>query len=352
MAVILQSAKGSLKEFRTEEVLIMKVTKKPKRKTLYLTVVALVGILLAVGVSFAAYTNQAHLRGTVRNGDSQSVRFTSNYLQACMNNTQEENYAGRKVLFSEDSKKDGVTLSIDIEVYNYINGENGVNEDAASVSEKDIEYTMTIQLAGGGADSSYDVKEATGTVPSRENNTYTFSGQKLIGRKPNSHKYTVTFPGTDVDSLRIIATAVPTNLSVTNNQKLAIVITPCVASNTAVFSCIGNFTDADSGNAPSGYAAYNYEVSISSGRASVTVKWDADAVEIDPFFLKKLESRGSDYNISGTEQYSYDKAKGTITFIMDQTTGTGDYLIPFYSVNRNKIGNNWPNISVSGEELG
>lgn len=63
------------------------------------------------------------------------------------------------------------------------------------------------------------------------NNTYTISNQVLRGRKDNYFKYTISFPGTDLDKLKIVAIATPTNLSVTNEQLLAAVITPCTGFN-------------------------------------------------------------------------------------------------------------------------
>lgn len=326
----------------------MKWTKRPERKTLWLAVVALTGILTAVGISFAAYTNQSHLRGTVRNS-SQNVRFTSNYMQACTNNTQPANYASRTVLFGEEAKNQ-TALTLEIEVYNYINGSTDL------VSEDDITYTMTIQVVDGSEGAVYNVtNDAGNSATQNPDGTYIFENQILKGRTPNSHKYTVTFPGSDIDKGKIIATAVPTNLSLTNNQKLAAVIALCTADSAAVFRCTGTFTDASSGGKPADYDAFNYEVAISSGQAKVTVTWDKDAVEIDPFFLEKLKKRGTSYQINGE---AYEQNDSSLTFLMDQTTGAGDYLIPFYIVDRAKTKDlTWKQmvtskiISVSGEEI-
>lgn len=323
----------------------MKWTKRPERKTWYLAAAAMIAILAMVGSSFAAYTNQSHLRGTVRNQSGQHIRFTSNYMQACGSNTEEKNYASRNVLFSEDSKKEDTTLSVEIEVYNYM-------KSTELVSDDDIDYTMTIQIIDGTEGSSYTVTKENGPDPEQNGNTYIFKNQTLLGRNANSHKYVVTFPGSDTDKVKIVATAVPDKLSLTNNQKLAAVIAPCTAADTAVFRCTGTFTDAASGAAPKDYDAFNYEVSISSGRANVTLTW-GEAVEIDPFFLKKLEARGDSYKINGK---AYIQNGNSLTFIMDQTTGTGDYLIPFYIVDKAVTDSkNWAGmssiISVKGEAI-
>ena len=51
-------------------------------------------------------------------------------------------------------------------------------------------------------------------------------------------------------------------------------------------------------------------------------------MEIDPFFLKKLGMEKNEKDIL---------SKKTLTFIMDQSAGTSDYLIPFYIKNKNEI---------------
>ena len=112
-------------------------TKKPKLKIILIVLLALAGLSAVVGGSFAAYTSQAYQRGVARNRDNETVRFTSNYLQACANTTDSKDYAGRTVLFSDSTSGE---ISVDIFVYNYANG----NENL--VSQKDITYLSLIHI--------------------------------------------------------------------------------------------------------------------------------------------------------------------------------------------------------------
>lgn len=135
--------------------------------------------------------------------------------------------------------------------------------------------------------------------------------------------------------MKITAVATPTvsSLSATNNQKLAAVIVPCVGSSTNEFSYSSKFIDQIDGNSPKDFAGFNYEVSISSGVADATLTWNTAIVEIDKFFLINLGK--SDKEIESI------LAAGTLTFTMNQTKGTGDYLIPFYIKDKRKITDDW-----------
>ena len=118
----------------------------------------------------------------------------------------------------------------------------------------------------------------------------------------------------------------------TNNQILAAVMFPCTSTATSTFRAEGSFIDKTSG-APKDYDAYNYEVSISGGKANAILTWQTDTVEIDKFFLQKLGK--TDAEISTILQ------NGSLEFTMDQSDGTGDYLISFYLKDKDKIPLTW-----------
>ena len=297
----------------------MKITQKPKWKMILIAALCLIGILALAGGSLSIYNNQAVQRGVARNKDNESARFSSDYLQACANGT--ETYPSRTITFSSDTTGDQI---FDIHVYNYANG----NENL--VSQKDITYTMTIRFEGG-TQGSYTVTYGKDqSMTTDQNLTCTVSNMTLTGRTPQQHTYSITIPAADLDKVKITATAVPSSVAVTNNQILAAVIVPCTGTSEETFSYKGVFTDASEGS-PQDYDGFNYEVSISGGRATATLTWKNDIVEIDQFFLKKL----SDPTLS----------EGKLIFTMDQSAGTSDYLIPFYIKNKNNIPAGWPGMN-------
>lgn len=304
----------------------MKITDKPK-KNLILTVAALVVVFaLAAGGSYAAYTSQGYQKGVVRNRDNESVRFTSNHMINCSAAVSSDNYPGKTVLYSDDYG-DEDKLTLDIFVYNYVYGNSGL------ISEKDIEYTMNILLSGlSGTDyAGYTVEKnkesVSGTAQSDHKSILYTTDSTLIGREARADVYTVTFYGKDLNGITVTASAIAKDTSITNGQILAAVIAPCKASTVKQFSYSGTFTDKESGALPGAYDAFNYEVEISAGRAEVIIDWDEKLFEIDQFFIDKLTSRDKE---KGWTSFSYDKKNGTLKFIMDQSEGMGDYLIPFY----------------------
>lgn len=314
----------------------MKLTKKPGKKRIILMFMALFCVMALAGVSMGAYTRQASMRGVLRNRDADLVRFTSDYLQNCAMKDKDTDYTRKTISFSKetDSQKE---LTLKIHVYNYANG----NETL--VSQKDITYNMEISFEGQkGEKNAYKIKYGDQEIKP-ENGIYKINSQTLVGRTAKQHVYTVTFPAGDLDKLQIKAVATPTNPSVTNNQKLAAIIMPCTGSTTNDFSSSGEYTDKSSKTNPKQYDGFNYEVKISTGIATATLTWNPNYVEIDKYFLVNLGEEPEKINEILEDEILEDGTlkEKSITFIMNQADGTGDYLIPFYIKNKSKIPETW-----------
>ena len=256
-----------------------------------------------------------------RNRDNETVRFTSNYLQSCAEETQPSEYAGRTILF-EESEKEKDTLTINLDIYNYANGNLNL------VSQKDITYNLQVSFSGGDG-NGYRVTYENGSATTTDSVTYTINNRTLTGRTANQHHYVLSFPGKELDRLKITVKATPVPVSVNNGQILAAVIAPCTGSSINAFSFEGKYTDESESTTPQDYSGFNYEISISSGSATATLKWESDVLEVDQFFITKIA--GSIIK----------QADGSLTFTMDQPNGTGDYLIPFYIKDKSKVPDNW-----------
>lgn len=299
----------------------MKISEKPKRKRRAAALLCLAGLFLLIGGSYAAYTRQAYQRGVARNRDTETVSFSSNFLQRCANGTPSNAYVVKNIVYGE-AQKNETLVSFDIYVYNYSNG----NKTLAS--DKDISYTMKIEF-NEGSGSNYTVQCDSDGVTSVSNNVYEVT-KTLTGRSGNENKYTVSFPGNEIDRLKITATAIPTNTTITNNQILTAILVPCTSVSMSSFRAEGSFIDKAEGS-PQDFDGFNYEVSISGGEADAVLTWDQSIVEIDQYFLKKLGS-----NITTTSEQ-----KSQLTFKMNRSEGTGDYLISFYIKSKEKIPKTW-----------
>ena len=301
----------------------MNLSEKPNKKRTAVVGISLVGVLLLVIATYAAYTRQAYQRGTARNRDTEIVSFTSNYLQLYTTGTLGNAYVAKNIVYGTDEKKKK-PVSFDIHVYNYANGNTSL------VSQKDITYTMKIEFKNG-AGNGYKVESDTTSITPVNNNVYEIR-KTLIGRTANEDVFTVTFPGNEIDTLQITATAIPEKAALTNNQFLAATLVPCTTASKVTFRAEGIFLDKAEGT-PDQYDGFNYGISISSGAADAVLIWDPAVLEIDKFFVEKLETKKL--------VTSKNLANGELKFTMDQSNGTGDFLISFYIKDKSKIPENW-----------
>ena len=301
----------------------MNLSEKPNKKRTAVVGISLVGVLLLVIATYAAYTRQAYQRGTARNRDTEIVSFTSNYLQLYTTGTSGNAYVAKNIVYGTDEKKKE-SVSFDIHVYNYANGNTSL------VSQKDITYTMKIAFKNG-AGKGYKVESDKTSIPSTTNNVYEIK-KTLIGRTANENVFTVTFPGNEIDTLQITATAIPEKDALTNNQFLAATLVPCTTASKVTFRAEGIFLDKAEGE-PKQYDGFNYGISISSGAADAVLTWNPAVLEIDKFFVEKLETKKL--------VTSKNLANGELKFTMDQSNGTGDFLISFYIKDKSQIPENW-----------
>ena len=298
----------------------MNLSEKPNKKRTAVVGISLIGVLLLVIATYAAYTRQAYQRGTARNRDTEIVSFTSNYLQLYTTGTSGNAYVAKNIVYGTDEKKKE-SVSFDIHVYNYANGNTSL------VSQKDITYTMRIEFKNG-AGNGYKVESDTTSI-TPDNNVCEIK-KTLIGRTANENVFTVTFPGNEIDTLQITATAIPEKDALTNNQFLAATLVPCTTASKVTFRAEGIFLDKAEGE-PKQYDGFNYGISISSGAADAVLTWNPAVLEIDKFFVEKLENLVT----------SKDLANGELKFTMDQSKGTGDFLISFYIKDKSQIPENW-----------
>ena len=162
----------------------MNLSEKPNKKRTAVMGICLVGVLLLVIATYAAYTRQAYQRGTARNRDTEIVSFTSNYLELYTTGTLGNAYVAKNIVYGTDEKEKG-SVSFDIHVYNYANGNTSL------VSQKDITYTMRIEFKNG-AGNGYKVE--SDTTPIIPDKNVCEIKKTLIGRTANEDVFTVTFP--------------------------------------------------------------------------------------------------------------------------------------------------------------
>ena len=278
-----------------------------------MTIIVMVFLACVVG-SYAAYNSQAFQRGVLRNRDSEDMRFSSNILSPYIVSPGDTKKYETVLYPYVSGIEDSARLEIPIKIANHpMNNDN-------LVSESDITFDLKIQLKDYDPGTQYYLNGTHIT-----DGTITISGITLAGRKANQVQYIMKFTGKDLDKLTIVAEAKP----IGSSKILAAYICPCTNSLVNDFSYHGVFIKPKVDQLKELYG-FNYEISISTGRARVTLQWDKNVLAIDKHFLEKLNNRE---NLKiGEDGYIVDDENNSITFLMDQVLGEDDYVVLFYPV--------------------
>ena len=297
------------------------------KQKLALAAVCLMVLGVLAGGSLAAYNSQAYARGVAANTSVQTVRFSSNLLQNRASGAGPSTYPIKTVVFSGQPENE--YYSFDVTVCNYANGNNKL------INPNPITYTFKAEFSG---DGEYKVNKGNvqiDTVSGSGKKTFT-TESTLNASIAYTDTYTISFPAEELSSLSITITATPiaNSMSATNNQILAAILSPGTGQITAAFRADGSFLEENSSDAPEAYDGFNYEASISSGKANATLTWPS-YLEIDQYFLQKADIE-KDENGKYKITENTDGSK-TITFTMDADSGTETYLIPFYIADKTEI---------------
>lgn len=304
---------------------------------------AVLVLVLAIGMTaYAAYVNQAYKKG-VASTTKINTLFSSNYLKLW---NSEAGIAKEQQYVVLQADKDTNQVKIQLAIRNYY------GENTARVNSHDINYALSIRLSGAttsGNLSSYLVEYSSGSIDvDAPTKTWEKTNCVLTGRKISENIITITMPKDDLGKVSFEITASPENTSYTNGFSLAGIILPVLEGDMRSFQCEGSFIDADTGKMPKDYDAFNYEVSISTGIADITLTWDPEKVEIDPYFLKRIGKTNAD--IVKNQKY-------TISYEMDYSEKSNE-LIQFYRKTKPSGSDTWQSnwdemnsvISVTGAE--
>ena len=248
-------------------------------------------LLAGIGLTWSAYTGDAYLKGVEVTNATQSL-FASDMLVGYYQvPTDDDAIDSRSVVVDTSSD----TCSFTFRIYNCL------LDDRQVVNDKDVPYTLGV-TASGIADSEWSISPEDDSVT-------------LPGNKATVKEYTITFPKSALGNVSFTVKATVDTTQTNIGTKLACLaakIVPNEQSSVTAASVSGELVDKDGTFAS--YDAYNYRVTVTGVAAKVKVSWNADAVELDPFF----SANHSDANI--------DAANGSATFTMEP----GSAIINFY----------------------
>lgn len=281
----------------------MKCSDKQSRKTAALSMLAIalsvIALVTGVYLTATAFTANSFLKAVAASNEAENL-FASNILAGhTAEPTADKLDSSRKSLTFSDT---GEWASFTVEVYNFQQSNRSV------YNTKDVTYNLSIEASG-----TNSWKVGNNTVAGT---TYDTGGKTLSGTGPQSHSYTISFPKSDVGKANFVVKAVAQQPTGTNLWGLARKIVTGTES-TVKTNDVSGYVQTPSGAAAGenasveGLDAYNYVITVTGQDTDVTLNWNNNNVELEPYF-------GENNNVTPGEK--------SVTFHMEP----GSKVVTFY----------------------
>lgn len=254
----------------------MKCNDKQGRKTAVLSMLAIafsvVALVAGVYLTATAFTANSFLKAVAASNEAENL-FASNILAGYTTEPASDKLESSRKSLTFNGKEEWVSFTV--EVYNFQQSNRSV------YNTKDVTYDLSIEAVGV---DSWKVGNAS--VSGAE---YRASGKTLSGTGPQSHPYTISFPGSAVGKANFVIKAVAQQPTGTNLWGLARKVVTGTES-TVKTNDVRGYVQTPSGAATDenasveGLDAYNYVITVTGQDADVTLTWNKDNVELEPYF--------------------------------------------------------------------
>ena len=254
----------------------MKNNDRQGRKTAVLSMLAIalsvIALVAGVYLTATAFTANSFLKAVAASNEAENL-FASNILTGyTAEPTSNKLDSSRKSLTFSGT---GEWVSFTVEVYNFQQSNRSV------YNTKDVTYDLSIEASGA---SSWKVGNE-----SISGAKYEANGKTLSGTGPQSHLCTISFPTEDVGKASFVIKAVAQQPTGTNLWGLARKVVTGTES-TVNTNDVSGYVQTSSGAAAGENAsvkdldAYNYVITVTGQDADVTLAWNNNNVEIEPYF--------------------------------------------------------------------
>ncbi len=254
----------------------MKCNDKQGRKTAVLSMLAIafsvVALVAGVYLTATAFTANSFLKAVAASNEAENL-FASNILAGYTTEPASDKLESSRKSLTFNGKEEWVSFTV--EVYNFQQSNRSV------YNTKDVTYDLSIEAVGV---DSWKVGNAS--VSGAE---YRASGKTLSGTGPQSHPYTISFPGSAVGKANFVIKAVAQQPTGTNLWGLARKVVTGTES-TVKTNDVSGYVQTPSGAATGenasveGLDAYNYVITVTGQDADVTLTWNKYNVELEPYF--------------------------------------------------------------------
>lgn len=245
-------------------------------KTAVLSMLAIVlsAVALVTGVylTATAFTANSFLKAVAASNEAENL-FASNILTGYTTEpTSEKLESSRKSLAFGDKT---AWVSFTVEIYNFQQSNRSV------YNTKDVTYSLSIEASG-----TNSWKVGNDTV---DGTTYEVNDKTLSGTGPQSHSYTISFPRNDVGKANFVIKAVAQQPTGTDLWGLTRKVVTGKES-TVETNNVSGYVQTSLGTAAGEDAsikdldAYNYVITVTGQDTEVTLRWDNNNVELEPYF--------------------------------------------------------------------
>lgn len=254
----------------------MKCNDKQGRKTAVLSMLAIalsvVALVAGVYLTATAFTANSFLKAVAASNEAENL-FASNILTGYTTEpTSEKLESSRKSLTFGDRAE---WVSFTVEIYNFQQSNRSV------YNTKDVTYDLSIE--------AFDVDSWRVGTDFVTGARYTANGKTLNGTGPQSHSYKISFPKSAVGKANFVIKAVAQQPTGTNLWGLARKVVTGTES-TVKTNDVSGYVQTPSGAATGENAsvkdldAYNYVITVTGQDTDVTLTWNKDNVELEPYF--------------------------------------------------------------------
>lgn len=268
----------------------MKCNDKQGRKTAVLPMLAIalsvVALVAGVYLTATAFTANSFLKAVAASNEAENL-FASNILTGYTTEPASDKLESSRKSLTFNGEEEWVSFTV--EVYNFQQSNRSV------YNTKDVTYDLSIEAAGV---DSWKVGNAS--VPGTE---YRASGKTLNGTGPQSHSYTISFPGSAVGKANFVIKAVAQQPTGTNLWGLARKVVTGTES-TVKTNDVSGYVQTPSGTAAGenasvkGLDAYNYVITVTGQDADVTLEWNKDNVELEYYFEENNNVKPGDNSVT------------------------------------------------------
>lgn len=290
-------------------------------------------MFLLIAGSLAAYTSLSNAKRTISTVGSKQL-FSSNIL---LEYDDESAVQGKSMSFSANGN-----AVFKVSVCNYAQGDDG------KYASEDITYKINVSLIdqNGKTVTDQSVLSAYTWNETSFSNLTQPTEDTLTGGKASSNVYSVTVPTADMKKYKIKITAVPTSPQYKALGRI-LYFSEDIASSEWKITYLSDEQDQNA------YDLGCIHIKLTGSEyARLTLTWDSEHVQIDPWFLEDIEN---DKNASAT----VGKDNNSLTFKAGGDAGKNQYNIAFYRTSPvhgddSKV-ETWDNIksyiSLSSEKL-